>query len=207
MVFGTHSGALQRKDAFLVVLQLRDAPGRKYWEDGRQVPVHDLRAGQITLIDLKRDPVVLLDRPLHCLIFYLPRAALNVIADNANAPRIGDLSYKPGVGIDDVVISNLGSLLLPTPLSSDRVYLLFVPTTSSLRSGVRVALTHWRQRGPNRGGCAVGSHPGRSDAQKKFFALTLRVFRSRRWRASAACRWLISRARSARRWEWRRITG
>src|SRR6476660_4539888 len=55
------SGSLQWEDAFLVALHLRDFPGRKCWEDGRQAPVHDLRAGEISLYDLKRDPVVLLD--------------------------------------------------------------------------------------------------------------------------------------------------
>jgi AraC family transcriptional regulator len=86
------SGSLKREDAFLVVVKLRDFPGHKYWEDGRQAPVHDLRAGQISLYDLKRDPVGLLDKPYHSLCFYLPRAALNAIADDTNAPQIGDLS-------------------------------------------------------------------------------------------------------------------
>ena len=63
------SGSLQREDAFLVALLLRDFPGREYWEGGRQAPVHDLRAGQICLYDLKRDPVVLLDKPYHGLLF------------------------------------------------------------------------------------------------------------------------------------------
>jgi AraC family transcriptional regulator len=143
------SSALRREDAFFIVLQLRDALGRKYWEDGRQVPVHDLRAGQITLIDLKRDPVVLLDRPLHCLIFYLPRAALNVIADNANAPRIGDLNYKPGVGVDDVVISNIGSLLLQTLSSPDQANPFFVDHVL-VAFGVHVALTYGGMRPESR---------------------------------------------------------
>jgi hypothetical protein len=59
-------GSLPREDAFYVGLHLRDFPGRKYWEDGRQAPVHDLRAGQIVICDLKRDPVVLLEKPYHC---------------------------------------------------------------------------------------------------------------------------------------------
>ena len=68
--------------------------------------------GEMCLYDLKRDPVVLLDKPYHSLFFYLPRAALNAIADDANAPRIGDLDYKPGAGINDVTISSLGSTML-----------------------------------------------------------------------------------------------
>ena len=39
------SGSFEQEDAFLVGLQLRDFPNRQYWEDGRQAPVCDLRAG------------------------------------------------------------------------------------------------------------------------------------------------------------------
>jgi AraC-like DNA-binding protein len=120
------SGSIQQEDGFNAVLQLRDLPGHKYWEDGRQAPVHDLRAGQVSLHDLKRDPVVLLDRPHHSLHFYLPRAALNAIADEANAPRVRDLSYKPGAGVNDVTISSLGSLLLPGLSYPDQANRLFV---------------------------------------------------------------------------------
>jgi AraC family transcriptional regulator len=41
------STSIQREDAFLVELELRDFPHREYWEDGRQAPLSDLRAGQL----------------------------------------------------------------------------------------------------------------------------------------------------------------
>src|SRR5258708_11792712 len=118
------SGLLQREDAFLVLLQLRDFPGHKYWEDGRQAPEYDLRTGEIGIYDLKRDPVALLDKPHHSLHFYLPRAALNAIADDTNAPRIGDLRYKPGAGRDGVRRSSLRSTLrlaLATPAHANEL--------------------------------------------------------------------------------------
>ena len=80
------STSIRREDAFLVELELRDFPHREYWEDGRQTPVCDLRAGDTCVHDLKRDPVVLLDKPYHALFFYLPRAALNAIAAKATNP-------------------------------------------------------------------------------------------------------------------------
>jgi AraC family transcriptional regulator len=75
------TGSIHREDAFLVGLQLRDFPHHEYWEDGRQMPVCDLRVGDSLFYDLKRDPVALLDKPHHSLLFYLPRGALNAIAD------------------------------------------------------------------------------------------------------------------------------
>ena len=60
---------VQREDAFLVGLHSAIFPHREYWEDGRQAPVCDLRAGDTCLHDLKRDPVVLLDKPYHVTVF------------------------------------------------------------------------------------------------------------------------------------------
>jgi AraC family transcriptional regulator len=150
------SGLIQREDAFLVGLHLRDFPNREYWEDGRQAPVCDLRAGDSCLYDLKREPRAFLDKPYYSLVFYLPRAALDAIADDANAPRIRDLSYKPGAGVNDVTISGLGSLLLPALRHSDQANPLFVEHVL-LAVGGHIAQTYGGMRPmsqPARGGLA-----------------------------------------------------
>ena len=134
-----------REDAFAVSLHLRDFPDREYWEDGRRASVCNLRAGESCLYDLKRDPSALLDKPYHVLSFYLPRAALDGIADEANAPRIGDLSYKPGAGVPDVTISGLGSLLLPALSHPDQANPLFVDHVL-LAVGVHIAQTYGGMR-------------------------------------------------------------
>jgi hypothetical protein len=43
--------------------------------------MRDVRAGESCFYDLKREPRSLLDKPYHTLISYLPRAALDAIAD------------------------------------------------------------------------------------------------------------------------------
>src|SRR6201993_3856623 len=113
------NGSFQREDAFLVTFSLRDFPNREYWEEGRLISVSDVRAGQTCIHDLKRDPVARLDKPHHVLFYYLPRGALDAIADDADAPQIGDLNHKP-VGIDDDTISSLGRVLLPALSHPDR---------------------------------------------------------------------------------------
>jgi hypothetical protein len=90
------SKSIPREDSFLVGLQLRGYPRREYWEDGQPAPICDLHAGETCFHDLKRDPIVLLDKPFHSVNFYLPRATFNAIADEVDAPPIGDLHYKPG---------------------------------------------------------------------------------------------------------------
>ena len=139
------SGSIQQEDAFLVVLLLRDFPHHEYWEDGQQAPVRDLRAGEFILQDLKRGPAVLLDKPYHSLHFYLPRAALDAITDEANAPRLRDLSYKPGAGVNDVTISSLGRLLLPALSHPDQASRLFVDYVL-LAFGVHIAQAYGGMR-------------------------------------------------------------
>jgi AraC family transcriptional regulator len=137
-------GPLQREDAFLVTWHLRDSPNREYWEDGRQASVCALRAGESCLHDLKRAPTAL-PKAFHSLFFYLPRAALEMIADDANAPQIRDLSYKPGAGVNDLTISGLGSLLLPALGHPDQANPLFVDHVL-LAVGAHVAQTYGGMR-------------------------------------------------------------
>jgi AraC family transcriptional regulator len=150
------SDPIQQEDAFIVGLHLRVRPEWEYWEDGRRASVFDVRAGESCLHDLKREPRWLIDKPYHSLAFYLPRTALDAIADDANAPRIRDLSYKPGAGVNDVTISGLGSLLLPALRHSDQANPLFVEHVL-LAVGVHVAQTYGGMRPmsqPVRGGLA-----------------------------------------------------
>jgi AraC family transcriptional regulator len=149
------SGSFEREDAFLVTLSLRDYPNRVYWEDGRLMSVCDVRVGQTCIHDLRRDPVALLDKPIHVLFFYLPRGALDAIADDADVQRIGDLNHKP-VGIDDDTISSLGRVLLPALNYPDQASQLFVDHLLYAIS-VHVAQTYGGMRPlspPVRGGLA-----------------------------------------------------
>ena len=143
------SGAFQREDAFVITLHLRDRPNREYWEGGRRALVCDFRAGESCLYDLKRDPAAFLDKPYHTLFFYLPRVALDAIAGEANAPRIRDLSFKPGAAVNDATISSLGSLLLPALRHPDQANRLFVDHVL-LAVGVHIAETYGGMRPASR---------------------------------------------------------
>jgi AraC family transcriptional regulator len=163
-------GSIQQEDAYLVGLLLPaqeekacgasarllprcsvlswwavDKPTHQYWEDGRRTPVCDLRAGDTCLYDLKRDFSVLLDKPYRSLLFYLSREALNAIADDVSAPRIGDLNFKPGSGIEDATILRLGSSVLPALRRPDQANRLFVDHVT-LAVGIHVAQTYGGMR-------------------------------------------------------------
>jgi AraC family transcriptional regulator len=148
------SARIQREDAYLVGSTLVDVSDREYREDGRRVPVGDLKAGQICIYDLKRDPIVLL-RNQNVLHFYLPRAALDAIADDANAPRIGDLNYKFGAGGNDATIASLGSTVLPALSRPEQANRLFVDhVMQAVAAHVAQTYGGMRPPQPHRGGLA-----------------------------------------------------
>jgi AraC-like DNA-binding protein len=104
---------------------LSDLPNNAYWEEGRQVSAYSLRADEVTIHDLRREPLAVIDKSFHSLLFYIPFAALNALADQANVPRISELRYEPGVGVFDGIIKHIGLSLLPALRTPDRVSRLF----------------------------------------------------------------------------------
>jgi AraC family transcriptional regulator len=122
---GRLSDPIPRVDAYMVSLMLSDLPNNAYWEEGRQVSAYSLRADEVTIHDLKREPLAVIDKSFHSLLFYIPFAALNALADQANVPRISELRYKPGVGVFDETIKHIGLSLLPALRTPDRVSRLF----------------------------------------------------------------------------------
>lgn len=139
------SGSLPHEDAYLVALLLRDFPSYRYWEEGRPAPLGSLQAGQVCLYDLKRDPKFLMDRPFHSLNFYLSRAVFDAIADDMNAPRIGELDYQPGASIDDKIIRDLGTMLLGGFTHPERVSRMFLEHVT-LAAAAHVAQTYGGMR-------------------------------------------------------------
>jgi len=127
---GRLSDPLPRVDAYMICLMLRELPRNFYWEDGRQVSAYSLQADEVTLHDLRREPLALMDKPIHSLLWYLPRTALNALADQANVPRISELRYQPGVGVFDATIKHIGLSLLPALRAPDRVSRLFADHVS-----------------------------------------------------------------------------
>ncbi len=145
------------EDAFLVLLVLRDYRDHVAWEGGRQNPVRTIRAGETLLSDLKRSPRVLAQRPYHLMHFYLPRPALDAIADDAGARRIDDLDYSPGVPVDDPVIRGLAGPMRWAFESPERVSRLFIDHVM-MALAVHVAQSYGGMKagsGPSRGGLAA----------------------------------------------------
>jgi AraC family transcriptional regulator len=138
---GDLSSPPAREDAFLVALHLQHFPRYEYWELGRAVPVSMLIPGHTIIYDIKRHPVFRLNSQFHSIHFYFPRSALNAIADNANAPYIDELRYKPAVSKDDRVIRGLAQSLFPAFAQPEQANSLFVDHVL-LAVGAHVATTY-----------------------------------------------------------------
>src|SRR5262249_4098633 len=100
-----------------------------------------LRTGDTVIHDLKRHPAVLLDKPYHSIHFYVPREALNALADEQRAPRIGDLDYRPGAGMVDPMIRNLGLVMHTALRRLEQASSLFVDSIQ-LAMAAHVAQTY-----------------------------------------------------------------
>jgi AraC family transcriptional regulator len=120
------SGSLPSEDAYLVSLKFRDYPDCECWERGRCVNKTDVHGGATYLYDLKRDPRYVIDKPFHSMFFYLPRSALDDIAEQAGALRVDELAYQPGIGHDDAVVRHIGAAFLEGLRRSDETNQLFI---------------------------------------------------------------------------------
>src|SRR6185312_515960 len=112
---GRLSDPIPREDGYMLCLMLREIPNNVYFEEGRQVSAFSLPAGVTTIHDLKRDPLAVMDKPIHSLLWYLSRATLDALADQANAPRVDELRYQPGVAVNDETIRQISLAVLPAP--------------------------------------------------------------------------------------------
>jgi len=152
---------IPREDAYLVGLQLRPCHDHDLYLDGRKIRPTNFFGGTTSIYDLRRDPVWDLRDAFHCLMLYLPRRALDGVANEVGAPRIGNLRDQPGVGVDDPIVRNLLSSLLPSAVKSREIPSLFLDHViraltihlAQVYGGLRVphrvprgALAAWQER-------------------------------------------------------------
>jgi AraC family transcriptional regulator len=150
-----------REDGYMIVYHVEDLLGMEYWEDGRSLARGNVRAGGTTIHDLRREPIVLVDRPLHTVQWFVPRAALNVLAAESDVPYVEDLRHESGVGVFDEVIGHLNITLLSALRAREQVSRIFVDHLTmafaahvaesyggmqTVRRAFRGGLTPWQER-------------------------------------------------------------
>jgi AraC family transcriptional regulator len=151
---------LPREEAYVVDLQVCQSD-REFWVDGRPLGKRTLADGVATFFDLRRNLACQILSPCHSLAFYLPRKALDEVADDTGATHIDDLTYEPAVGVDDPILRNVGLSLLGAFERPEQVSGIFIEhatlgicahiahTYGGLRAKSRLAiggLAPWQER-------------------------------------------------------------
>ncbi|HEY1928083.1 MAG TPA: AraC family transcriptional regulator [Caulobacteraceae bacterium] len=101
------------QDAFLLRLHLRDYPAYRCREAQAPATVSDMRAGETVFHDLRRQPRLMIDKPLHAIEVQISNAAIETLAEDAGALWRGELDYAPGRAVADPTILNLCRSVLP----------------------------------------------------------------------------------------------
>jgi AraC-like DNA-binding protein len=149
-----------REDAVLLSMGFQDFLDYQLWEDDRPVRTAPIQAPQITMYDLRAAPYIYVNNAMVGLHFHLPRTAFDSLADDAGVPRIGELDYPHGWGVDDAVIHHLGQAILPAFRHPEQASRLFVDhvtlavcshvahTYGGLRASeaIRGGLAPWQER-------------------------------------------------------------
>ncbi len=138
----------------------QDYPDYQLWEDDRPVRDRpDPGPPQITMYDLRAAPYIYVNNRLVGLHFHLPRGAFDTLADNSGVPRIGELSYPKGWGVDDPTVHHLGQAILPAfrhPEQASRLFVDYVTLRSAPTSPMPMAAC------ASPAACGAVSRPGRS---------------------------------------------
>lgn len=161
----------REEDAFMVGHYLVDCPKYLYWEDDKAVPSAVIGQGQTIIYDLKRKPTFLQNHAFHTVHYYFSREALNAISEEAGAPRIDELRYRPAVATDDAVMRSMSAGLLPFFGRPNEASVLFMDHVM-LAIGIHVATRYGGMRANGevaRGGLA----PWQEKRAKEMIAASL----------------------------------
>ena len=116
--------AIPSEDTFIVALYLTDVAHHELWSRGKRFLAQGYAANSIRIVNLEREFSANIAAPHESLCFYLPRAVLNEITDDAGERRIPDLACTPG--LIDPVIAHLGATILPAfqrPAEADTLFI------------------------------------------------------------------------------------
>jgi AraC-like DNA-binding protein len=114
------------EDAFVLGVHLELFERYEYWEDGKAARPSTLLPGDTIIYDVKRKPTFHLNSAFHSVHFYVPVGALHVIADEAEAPRIHELRYRPAISHADAFLRNIAEALLPHFAAPSRLSQVFI---------------------------------------------------------------------------------
>ncbi|WP_423822451.1 AraC family transcriptional regulator [Salinisphaera sp. SPP-AMP-43] len=150
-----------RDEAFLIALQLQPCADFDLYADGRLIRPRGFAAGSVALFDLRANLAMDRRDPFHAIDLYIPRRALNALADDANTFWVDELRHEPGRALADPVARHLLLAARPALSAQQGASALFIDqiamalathvahTYGSMRTRPEVktgALARWQER-------------------------------------------------------------
>ena len=112
------------EDTFILAHYLTDLPHHELWSRGRPVISQGYEAGAMRVVNLADDYSARICHTHETMVFYIPRAALDEMAEQIGGPRVSTLDFPPGEV--DLVLRHLAMALLPSLDNPQEACLLFV---------------------------------------------------------------------------------
>jgi AraC family transcriptional regulator len=122
------------EDGILAMVQMADWRKRLLLEDGRAVGAQPLKAGMVTVFDLRKVWIGIRSTPVHYICFYLPRAALAEVAELEEVVLPNEFPNDYRRGNEDATLASLARMLLPSFACPDQANSLFVDHVTAAAS-------------------------------------------------------------------------
>ena len=113
------------------MVQMRDWAKRILWENGRPTNARPLKAGAVTIFDLRKVWTGVRFSPIHYLCFYLPRAALRETAEQDGLLAVDELTNNYCSGNQDDTLFSLSQMILPAFAKPEQANQLFIDHVTS----------------------------------------------------------------------------
>jgi AraC family transcriptional regulator len=114
------------ESAFILSLQRKDFTAHELWLGGRPVRVVPFPQGMLSLLNLALDPTPYPDGSFDFCSVYFRRDTFDRLADDLGQIRIDELDIRPGVAVNDRVVTNLGPCLRSSIERPEQINTLFI---------------------------------------------------------------------------------
>jgi AraC family transcriptional regulator len=117
------SSRIPPEDTFILALHLSDLPYHELWRGRRKAVAQGYAAGSMRIVNLQDEYSALITAPHEAIAFYIPRLALDEFTQEHDLMHVSNIACSPGV--NDTVVVQLASLLLPAlahPDQADRIF-------------------------------------------------------------------------------------
>jgi AraC-like DNA-binding protein len=123
------TSSIPTEDAYLVAYQIEDCIDHELWINGKGTGRLPFFGGQTSFYDLREDPTSYIGETSNCMMYYLPKSAIDTIAEE-HGKRFGELRMRSDKPADDPIIAALSTTLMPAFANPEYASQLFLDHTT-----------------------------------------------------------------------------